>query len=82
MTEQRHLYQIRIEGQLDRCWSDWFDGMSLTYQPSDDSPIRKSGQTILTGYVIDQPALHGMLNKIRDLNLPVISVTRLQKDEA
>jgi hypothetical protein len=64
------FYTIRIEGRLDPRWSEWFDGMSITHV--DEPP----GETILSGSVADQAALHGLLTKIRDLNLPLIAVTR------
>ena len=64
------IYQIRIEGHLDPTWTDWFDGLSIT---SEDT-----GDTLLTGRVVDQAALHGLLKKVRDLGLPLVSVVRLQ----
>jgi hypothetical protein len=60
-------YVIRVIGHLDPQWSEWFDGLVIT-------PLR-SGNTVLAGDIVDQAALHGTLNKIRDLNLPLISVT-------
>ena len=57
--------KIRIEGHLDAKWRDWFDGMEITHENTD---------TILTGIIIDEAALHGFLNMIRDLNLTLISV--------
>ena len=76
MTENRHFglsdagcYEIRLGSRLDRRWAAWFDGMSLT--PAGD------GTTVLSGPVADQAALHGLLALIRDLGLPLISVTRL-----
>jgi hypothetical protein len=63
-------YQIRVEGVLDPGWSAWFDGLEVT------SDAR--GQTTITGPVPDQAALHGLLAKIRDLGLPLISVHRIQ----
>lgn len=68
----RGLYEIRVKGNLDLRWSDWFDGFSIT--PVDD------GETLLIGSVADQAALHGMLHKIRDLGLPLLSVQRLEGD--
>jgi hypothetical protein len=62
-----HSYQIRVAGQLDGRWSEWFDGMTITNAGC--------GETILTGLVVDQAALHGLLIKIRDLGLPLIAVT-------
>ena len=63
-------YQIRVEGVLDAGWSSWFDGMEV----AGDEPSR---QTTITGPVVDQAALHGLLAKVFDLGLPVISVRRL-----
>ena len=66
------IYQIRIEGQLGRQWTDWFDGLTIT---SEDN-----GDTLLTGPVVDQAALHGLLRKIRDLGTPLVSVIRVEPD--
>jgi hypothetical protein len=66
-------YQIKVRGRLDKKWSDWFNGLAITYQAGRDGyPV-----TILTGAVVDQAALYGMLSKIRDLNLNLISVERV-----
>jgi hypothetical protein len=59
-------YQIRVEGELDAGWSDWFEGLEITSDAS--------GQTTITGPVADQAALHGLLARIRDLGLKLISV--------
>ena len=64
------LYEIRIKGHLDDQWSDWFDGMTIT--------VEDCGDTLLTGPVIDQAALHGLLKKVRDLGLPLVSVSPLE----
>lgn len=61
-------YQIRVQGHLSARWADWFDGMTLTR--IDD------GTTVLHGTVADQSALHGLLRKVNDIGLPLISVTR------
>jgi len=61
-------YHIRVKGNLDQKWSDWFDGFSITPQPGDE--------TLLAGPVADQSALHGLLSKIRDLGLPLLLVQR------
>ena len=65
-------YEIRVRGVLDGGWSAWFDGLQVT---SDDR-----GQTTIAGPVTDQAALHGLLAKIRDLGLPLLSVRRIDKD--
>jgi len=65
-TSQPMIYQIRIKGHLGRQWADWFD--ELSFELEDD------GTTLLTGPVIDQAALHGLLRKIRDLGIPLLSV--------
>ena len=68
----RGVYEIRVKGNLDLRWSDWFDGFSITPVGDDE--------TLLIGSVADQAALHGMLHKIRDLGLPLLSVQRLGRD--
>jgi len=60
------IYKIRIKGQLDSQWTDWFEGLTIT--------LDENGDTLLTGPVIDQAALHGLLKKVRDLGMPLISV--------
>lgn len=67
-VSQSHHYEIRVAGRLAPRWSVWFDG--LTVAPADD------GTTVLGGAVPDQAALHGLLAKLRDLGLPLISLTR------
>ena len=66
--DKQEVYQIRVKGILDRRWSDWFDGFTITPQAG--------GETLLTGPVADQAALHGLLNKIRDIGLFLLSVQR------
>ena len=66
------IYQIRIKGLLDRQWTDWFGGMNVA--PTDN------GDTLLTGPVEDQAALHGLLKKVRDLGMPLISVSPVEPD--
>jgi len=63
------IYQIRIRGQLDAGWTDWFEGMTISQEDN--------GFALLTGPVIDQSALHGLLKKIRDLGMPLLSVNRV-----
>jgi hypothetical protein len=62
-------YEIRLEGHLASRWSDWFDGLTLTRE--------SDGTTLLHGSVVDQAALHGLLQKVRDTGLPLVSVTPL-----
>ena len=62
------LYQIRIEGHLGQQWADWFEGLSIT--------LEDNGNTLLTGLVVDQAALYGLLKKVRDLGMPLFSVNR------
>jgi hypothetical protein len=60
------IYEIRIKGQLDRTWADWFPGLTVTPE--------ENGDSLLTGPVVDQAALHGLLRRVRDLGVPLISV--------
>jgi hypothetical protein len=72
----REVYQIKVQGGLPENWSDWFNGMTITVESeSDDPPV-----TTLTG-ALDQSALHGVLAKIRDLNLKLVSFTRVESEE-
>jgi hypothetical protein len=68
-------YQIKIQGRLSQGWSDWFDGMILTVERNG----KGSSITNLTGTVADQPALHGLLARIRDLGLPLLLVKHLEE---
>jgi hypothetical protein len=68
------LYEIRIKGHLDGRWSDWFDGLTIT--------LEDNGDTLLTGPVVDQAALHGLLKKVRDLGMPLVSVSPLEHGQA
>ena len=63
------VYEIMINGRLDRQWTAWFEGMTITW--TDD-------ETILTGQVVDQAALYGLLRKVRDLGLPLLAVSQIQ----
>ena len=63
------IYRITIQGHLDEDWSEWFEGLTITWV--------ETGETILTGPLVDQSALHGVLSKIRDLGLPLLALTRL-----
>ena len=69
-----NIYQIRVAGHLEGQWSDWFEGLSVDLEPD--------GSTVLTGQVIDQAALHGLLRKVRDLGLPLLSVVRISSTPA
>lgn len=66
------IYQIKIKGHLGHEWTDWFEGLTIT--PQND------GDTLLTGPVADQAALYGLLKKVRDLGVPLISVMRAEKN--
>ena len=67
---QAVIYQIRLKGHLGREWTDWFEGLTIT--------LEEDGDTLLTGPVIDQAALHGLLKKVRDLGMPLVSVNRVE----
>jgi hypothetical protein len=64
------VYQIRIKGHLGPKWTDWLGGMTITPE--------EGGETLLTGPVVDQAALHGLLRKVRDLGMPLISAIRVE----
>ena len=65
-------FELRVKGHLDARWADWFDGLTLTQT--------RDGTTFIRGEVADQAALHGLLQTLRDLGLPLISVTRVDAD--
>ena len=67
---QPMVYQLRIKGHLGPKWADWFGGMTIT--------LEDNGDTVLTGPVADQAALHGLLRKVRDLGMPLISAIRIK----
>jgi hypothetical protein len=67
------VYRIKIKGHLDSSWSEWFDGLTLTNGANET--------TVLTGTVVDQPALHGLIARIRDLGLPLLLVERVESEE-
>ena len=71
--DQTATYQIKVQGRLDERWAHWFDGMSIAAEQGEDG----STVTILTGSVLDQAALYGLINRMRDLGLPLISVGRV-----
>jgi hypothetical protein len=64
------IYQIRLKGHLSREWTVWFEGLTIT--------LEADGDTLLTGPVIDQAALHGLLKKVRDLGMPLVSVSPVE----
>src|ERR1700694_985454 len=68
-SHELELHEIRVEGHLDERWADWLEGLTFTHETD--------GTTTLTGPLADQAALHGVLNRIRDLALPIVSVRRL-----
>jgi hypothetical protein len=68
------VYQIRLKGHLGSEWTDWFEGLTIT--------LEEDSETLLTGPVIDQAALHGLLKKARDLGLPLISVNPIAPDRS
>ena len=66
-------YEIRLKGHLDERWAAWFDGLSLTRE--------SDGTTTIHGHVVDQAALHGLLQKVRDTGLPLVSVVQVRPDQ-
>jgi hypothetical protein len=73
-ASQPVIYQIRIKGHLGSQWTDWFEGLTIT--------LEEDGNTLLTGPVIDQSALHGLLKKVRDLGMPLVSVCPFENNQA
>jgi hypothetical protein len=71
---QPTVSQIRIKGHLGRAWTDWFEGLTLT--------LEDNGETLLTSAVVDQAALHGLLRKVRDLGMPLLSVVCVKPGQA
>jgi hypothetical protein len=68
------IYQIRVKGHLGPQWADWFEGLTLT--------LEATGETLLTGPMVDQAALYGVLRKVRDVGLPLLSVVCVQPGQA
>ena len=68
------VYEIRVQGRLDQRWSTWFDGLTISYEGEDI--------TVLCGPLVDEAALHGALIKVRDLALPLLSVSRVPANKA
>ena len=73
-SDQPIVYQIKIKGHLSREWADWFEGLTIT--------LGEDGDTLLTGPVIDQAALYGLLKKMRDLSLTLVSVSPVESGQA
>jgi hypothetical protein len=71
---QQMVYQIRIKGHLGREWADWFEDLTIT--------LEGNGETLLTGPVVDQAALYGLLRKVRDLAMPLLSVVCVRPGQA
>jgi hypothetical protein len=69
-ASQPSIYQLRVKGHVSRGWASWFDGLAIT--------LDASGDTLLTGPVSDQAALHGLFRKVRDVGLPLISVIQIE----
>ena len=68
------VYQIRVKSHLGSDWTDWFEGMTIT--------LEEGGDTLLSGPVTDQAALHGLLKKVRDLGIPLLSIIRVELGQA
>jgi hypothetical protein len=68
------VYQIRIKGHLDNQWTDWFGGMTIT--------LEDNGDTVLTGPVVDQAALYGLIKKVRDLGMSLVSISPVEPGQA
>lgn len=71
-TSNAKVYEIRLKGHLEARWLKWFDGWSIT--------LEENGNTVMSGPVVDQAALHGLLKKVRDLGLPLLSVNSFEPD--
>jgi hypothetical protein len=67
------IYEIRVKGHLNRRWSDWFDGLEITNL--------ENGEAVLSGEIVDQAALHGVLNKVRDLNLSLVTLSSVGPEQ-
>jgi hypothetical protein len=67
----RHQVQIRVKGQIDERWSEWLDGLTITHTGADE--------TVLTGSILDQSALYGLISKLRDLGLPLLAVNLFEE---
>jgi hypothetical protein len=67
-------YEIRLTGRLDAHWGAWFDGLTVSHE--------SDGTTVISGPIADQSALHGVLQRVRDLGMPLVSVTRVDADQS
>jgi hypothetical protein len=72
--DEPSVFQIRVKGHLDQQWTDWFYGFSIT--------LEEGGDTLLTGRVADQATLHGLIKKVRDLGIPLVSINPVVHDRA
>jgi hypothetical protein len=72
--DEAGLYEIRIKGHLTDRWADWFGELTIT--------LEDNGETLVRGLVVDQAALHGLLRKVRDLGMTLLSVTRVEPGQA
>ena len=72
--DESGLYEIRLKGHLNHRWADWFEGLTIT--------LEDQGDTLLTGLVVDQAALHGLLKRVRDLGMPLVSVSPVESGQA
>jgi hypothetical protein len=71
-STQPSVYRIRIKGHLGGEWQDWFEGLAITQE--------ENGETVLTGPIVDQSALHGLLKRVRDLGMPLLAVNCLSEE--
>ena len=71
--QRSDIYRIKVKGYMDSSWSEWFDGWTIANETN--------GTTFLTGIVVDQPALYGLIAKVRDLGLPLLLVERVEIEE-
>jgi hypothetical protein len=72
-SSQHTIYQIRVKSHLSSGWTDWFEGLTIT--------LEDNGEMLLTGPVVDQAALYGLLKKVRDLGMPLVSVNCIEPNE-
>ncbi len=69
-SRQVNIYKVRIKGHLGSQWTDWFEGLTIT--------LEENGETLLTGPVVDQAALYGLLKRVQDLGMPLLAVSRVE----